>query len=116
MDDRRTCAGCGEPLPAGSRPNRSHHDGACRVRALRSRRREAEAVVPGLPPEVAEALERATAEPRLVALVAKAAGHGNWRAASWMLERRWPERWAPRRREIEPEPRTTPDPFAEVDE
>jgi hypothetical protein len=38
-------------------------------------------------------LTKALAEDRLVALVA-AAARGNWRAASWLLERRYPERWA----------------------
>lgn len=33
----RLCAGCDQPLPEGSRPNRRTHDGACRVRAARRR-------------------------------------------------------------------------------
>ena len=37
----------------------------------------------------------ATSEARLVVLVTLAARH-DWRAAKWMLERRWPERWGPR--------------------
>src|SRR5690349_342190 len=105
MTIRRVCEGCGLPLPAGSRPNRRHHDGACRVRALRARRRAAQAraadaLVPGLTPELAAALERAVAEPRLVADLART---DDWRAAAWMLEREFPERWA-RRDRIEPSP------------
>jgi hypothetical protein len=33
----RLCEGCDEPLPEGARPNRTTHDGACRVRAARRR-------------------------------------------------------------------------------
>lgn len=32
-------------------------------------------------------------EARLVVAVARAAALGEWRAAAWMLEHRWPERW-----------------------
>jgi transposase len=34
----------------------------------------------------------ALSEARLVVLIARAAQH-DWRAGSWLLERRWPERW-----------------------
>jgi hypothetical protein len=44
----------------------------------------------------------AAAEPALVARVAAAADRGSWVAASWLLERGWPERWAKR------EPRSAP--------
>jgi transposase len=43
-------------------------------------------------PETAEALSEA----RLVVLIARAAVH-DWKAAAWLLERRYPERWARRR-------------------
>jgi hypothetical protein len=45
-----------------------------------------------------EAVEKAhaDAEARDVALIAKAAAGGNWQAAGWRLERRFPERWARR--------------------
>ena len=33
-----------------------------------------------------------------MALIAKAAGEGNWQAAAWWLERRFPERWGRRER------------------
>ena len=71
----------------------------------------------GLRPEQEAALAAATSEPRLLALVAREAPT-NWRAAAWMLERRYPERWGlrPRRLEdAEPAPRDPSDPFAEVD-
>jgi hypothetical protein len=35
------------------------------------------------------------AEAILVGRVQKAAQAGSWRAACWLLERRWPEHWAP---------------------
>jgi hypothetical protein len=47
-------------------------------------------------PSWRSALARATSEERLVALVAQAATK-NWRAAAWILERRYPERWGPER-------------------
>jgi hypothetical protein len=74
-----------------------------------------------LPPEIEQALARATREERLVALVAQAAAK-NWRVAAWLLERRFPERWGPERlraRDVAPTPSTTSeidDLFAEVDE
>lgn len=40
-----------------------------------------------------DALEPAVAESALVAGVA-AAAREDWRAAAWVLSRRWPERWA----------------------
>ena len=45
------------------------------------------------------AVERAQgeAEAMLVARIAKQAAT-SWRAAAWLLEHRWPERWAPRER------------------
>jgi hypothetical protein len=63
-----------------------------------------------------ELLERVLDERRLIALVAQGA-KTNWRAAAFLLERRYPERWAPvRRPQAEPElPAVEDDPFAEVD-
>lgn len=48
-------------------------------------------------PKFAEAIERAEAEAEavLVARVSQAARNGSWRAATWLLERRNPEQWAP---------------------
>jgi transposase len=37
---------------------------------------------------------KAQAEATLVARVAKASAAGSWQAAAWLLERRWPQRWA----------------------
>jgi Transposase len=43
------------------------------------------------------AVERARAEAEviLVARMTKAAAAGSWRAAAWLLERQYPERWGP---------------------
>lgn len=38
-------------------------------------------------------VEPAQAEINLVALINNSARKGNWRAAAWMLERRFPARW-----------------------
>jgi hypothetical protein len=68
---------------------------------------------------------RAEGEARMVAVIARAAQDGDWRAALSLLEREFPERWGPvsvRVREVEapPAPEITPrdddDPFREVDE
>ena len=47
-----------------------------------------------------EAVEKALAdsEARDVALIAKAAADGQWQAAAWRLERKFPERWGRRER------------------
>jgi hypothetical protein len=53
-------------------------------------------------------------EPELVDAIGAAAEPGSWRAAAWLLERRWPERWAkPGPRPAKPGPET-PDPFADI--
>lgn len=116
----RLCEGCGQPLLGAARADRRYHGMSCRKLGFRRRQHEREATdsevatyVPSLDPNAV--LEEATSEPRLLICIAKAAAQGNWRAAAWVLERRYPERWA---RGVEPEltsPRD-PDPFAEVDE
>jgi hypothetical protein len=61
---------------------------------------------------------RAQGEAGLLAAVNSAAPR-NWQAAAWLLERRWPEKWA-RVSQRETDDKDTPpakrDPFAEVDE
>jgi hypothetical protein len=126
------CDYCGEPLPAPSRRNKRYCDARCRRRAFEERRApdlepvaplatEAVGPVPAIriadDRQAEELLARVIAEPRLVALVA-AASKTNWRAAAFLLERHYPERWAPvRRPQAEPElPGVDEnDPFAEVD-
>jgi hypothetical protein len=125
------CEHCGDPLPASSRRNRRFCDARCRRRAFEERQHHvapsAEGATPELAPvvpiseeaQVRELLARVLAEERLVAHVA-AAAKTNWRASAWLLERHYPERWAPVRRSAldeEPVP-VAPnenDPFAEVD-
>ena len=110
----RLCGGCGEPLEP-SRRNRRYHGPRCRKAAYLRRQHERETAesvpTPGLDPQAV--LAEATSEPRLLIYVAQAA-RSNWRAAAWLLERRWPERWA-RGGESELAPPTDPL-FAEVDE
>jgi hypothetical protein len=117
------CAACGDELSAFSRSDRRYCDARCRRRAYRERHAPAG---PELAPvaritddaQAEELLQRVLDERRLVALVA-AGAKSNWRAAAFLLERRYPERWAPvRRPQAEPEPPAVDehDPFSEVDQ
>jgi hypothetical protein len=118
------CEQCGDPLPALARRNRRYCDARCRRRAFEERRApagpELAPVVPISDHEhVQELLARVLAEERLIAQVA-AAAKTNWRAAAFLLERHYPERWAPARPradgELEPVRADDPsDPFYEVD-
>jgi hypothetical protein len=119
----RVCEGCGEPLAPLARANQRHHGQACRARAYRRRRGHADpaqgVLAASLSIDQAAVLDAATSEGRLVALIAHAAARpGGWRAAAWMLERRYPERWSARGREELPAAPVARagDPFAEVDE
>jgi len=57
---------------------------------------------------------RAESEAVLVVRIARAAERGSWRAAAWLLERRYPERWArPADRPLAREP-VGKDPFADI--
>jgi hypothetical protein len=118
----RLCQGCGRPLPVTSRADRFHHNVRCRKLAARRRLRDRPAapLLPeaGVAPDLRAALEAATAEHRLLAYVAREA-QSNWRAAAWLLERRWPGRWASAPRlDVEPPPPAPgpDDPFREVDQ
>jgi hypothetical protein len=67
---------------------------------------------------MADWLERPETEPTLVAAIVRASQE-DWRAAAWVLERRWPERWShPSHRVRLPaeSPAREDDLFAEVDE
>jgi hypothetical protein len=118
------CEQCGDPLPATARRNRRYCDQRCRRRAHEERHAPAAPELAPVVPvaastgeeHVQELLARVLAEERLVAQVA-AGAKTNWRASAWLLERRFPERWAAMRRpETEPElPADPDDPFSEVD-
>jgi transposase len=66
-----------------------------------------------------EAVERARGEHEaiLAAATSRAAGRGSWRAAAWLLERAYPERWGPpeQRSELAPGPQV-PDELAALRE
>lgn len=57
--------------------------------------REGERAKSGLVRQFYEAVKRAEAEAiaRNIALIQKAAQEGNWQAAAWWLERKYPEEW-----------------------
>jgi hypothetical protein len=112
----RACEVCGRALTGRQRRFCS---GTCRVRAHRTREREDRHHQATLLERVHDQLSAALAEDRLVAQIAVAA-RSNWRASAWLLERAYPERWAPGGEGWAPAapvapPRPT-DPFAEVDE
>jgi hypothetical protein len=119
------CQQCGDPLPATARRNRRYCDARCRRRAFEDRHAPAGPELAPVVPisdneQVQELLTRVLAEERLVAQVA-AGAKTNWRAAAWLLERRYPERWGPVRPQDESEPGApvvvgADDPFQEVDQ
>ena len=122
------CEACGDELPALARRNRRYCDARCRRRAYEERHapepelpaardQPLAAVVPiGDEQPVQELLARVLPEERLVAQVA-AGAKTQWRAAAWILERRYPERWGPPRPAEEPDAPAVDedDPFREVD-
>jgi hypothetical protein len=91
--DRR-CPSCGSVLASTSRPDRVFCSATCRSAAYRARQ-AAESLAP------AELARLADALPPAVAGITQAA-RVDWRAAAWLLERRWPERWAELERATEP--------------
>jgi hypothetical protein len=105
----RRCRNCDAVLNGGRR-DRRYCDATCRRAAHRERERAARAALVVSLPLSAELREH-----ELVQAIARAAEQ-NWRAAAWLLERRYPERWSVARK-----PSTLPafdagDPFAEIDE
>jgi transposase len=62
--------------------------------------RRGQRVSKGIYHDFSEAVEKALAdsEARDVALIAKAAADGQWQAAAWRLERKFPDRWGRRDR------------------
>lgn len=118
----RRCESCGAALPTTGRRDRRYCGGACRAAASARRKREAQVGTrthvgsAAIPPELQAALDNALAEHRLVALVAGAAGKGQWRAASWLLERRYPDRWGPGRTGNDEPDDLVDDAYREVDQ
>jgi hypothetical protein len=114
----RRCENC-QRILGPSRSDRRFCSTACRVAAYRRRQQPAAPPEPQpLSPEMERVLAEATREERLLALVAHAA-RTNWRAAAWILDRRWPERWGrqPRSRPVEVPPQSEGDDFfREIDE
>jgi hypothetical protein len=91
IEPPRRCRGCGALLASTSRRDRVYCSSGCRV--ADHRRRHA----PPSPADLArlaDDLPPAVAESALVAGLRDAA-RLDWKAAAWLLERRWPERWAP---------------------
>ena len=87
------------------------------MRAARERERLADEQVAAAD-DVQQALLRALSEDRLVAQIAMQS-RSQWRAAAWLLERQYPERWGAGRRVDESElaPVLDPDdPFHEIDQ
>ncbi len=94
----RPCLGCGQPLDGEGRADRRYHGLSCRKAAYRRRQRERETapvtLVPPPPPIDPHAvLERALSEDALLIPIVHAA-RTQWRASAWLLERRYPQRWA----------------------
>ena len=117
MSSVRQCLGCGRDLPVLARGDRRYHDATCRQRAARERDRVSDQRLVA-DDDLQQVLMRALDEPRLVAYIATQA-RSQWRAAAWLLERRYPERWGPARRVDEDElaPVLDPDdPFHEIDQ
>jgi hypothetical protein len=127
--ETRTCEHCSSELPSLSRRDRRYCSTACRVAAARERAREqyaSDSLLAPAPLESREvtaqlqaAVEQATQEHRLVAIVAREANKGQWRAAAWLLEHRFPERWGQQRARVAespPAPASEDDPFLEVDQ
>jgi endogenous inhibitor of DNA gyrase (YacG/DUF329 family) len=118
----RRCEACGGRLASTSRRDRRFCSARCRQlaydRRSRALRTETQTIPVSQPDEqlLRRALEAATQEERLLAQIAAAANRGAWRAAAWILERRFPERWAAGRRPEETLVLDESDPFAEVDE
>jgi hypothetical protein len=114
MSAERFCLACGADLPESGRADRRYCDSKCRKRAARVRARVAFA---SSVDDDARSIASATEEIPLVAIVV-AEAKTNWRAAAWLLERKYPERWArvARDRQASPPAPDAADPFAEVDE
>jgi hypothetical protein len=73
-----------------------------RYRELHRARSEPAPAAPDLLARIREA------EPGIVGAIVRAAQAGDWRAAAWVAERMWPERWGPPARAGRQDPATDP--------
>jgi hypothetical protein len=87
----RYCLACGRLLALHRRADARYCSTRCRV--LAHRRRHGGEFTAGDLDRLAEAAGP-IAEPLLVAAVQAAVMRGSWKAAAWVLSRRWPQRWA----------------------
>ena len=89
--EQRRCLSCNAVIAATARGDRRFCSTACRMRAHRRRhglrsvsRDQLELLIAGVEPPLAESA--------LVEGIARAA-RDDWKAAAYILSRRWPERW-----------------------
>jgi hypothetical protein len=86
-DDLVLLLGAGVPIPIAARAVNVSERSVERWMQGELRQRVAEARARG------QAQTDAASEARLVVLISLAA-RDNWRAAAWLLSRRWPQRWS----------------------
>jgi hypothetical protein len=94
----RRCLACHALLASTSRPDRVYCCSGCRVAAHRARRHAGGPERRLRLAELVDSLEPHIAELALVDGISKAAAE-DWRAAAFLLSRRFPQRWAARRRD-----------------
>jgi hypothetical protein len=93
----RRCARCGRALGLLARPDRLYCSDVCRVRGNRLRHTTAKPVDLE---QLVDAVQPALAETSLLVGIAIAA-RDDWRAAAFVLERRYPQRWGALSRRVE---------------
>jgi hypothetical protein len=109
----RACESCGAEITGGRR-DRRYCSPACRTAAHRAREKADRRSHADLLDEIEDQVALALAEPRLVGLIVQAA-QTNWRAAAWLLERKY-ESWQLGAQPAAPLLARENDPFAEIDQ
>jgi hypothetical protein len=97
---QRRCRGCGALIASTSRRDRRYCSASCRVTAYRQRQAQPGMTASELDRLVAT-LDAPRAEAMLLAGVAVAARE-DWKAAAWILQRRFPTRWDATSRGVTP--------------